>query len=90
MLKALVIIAAWLRLQGLNWDEGQHLHPDERFLTMVETALALPSSVAHYLDTASSPLNPGNRGHEFFVYGTFPIFVVRLVAESESRPRPSW
>nr|BAL58276.1 tetratricopeptide repeat domain protein [uncultured Chloroflexota bacterium] len=34
-----LLVAALLRSIGLNWDENQHLHPDERFLTMVETAL---------------------------------------------------
>jgi len=34
-----LLMAAALRSVGLNWDENQHLHPDERFLTMVESAL---------------------------------------------------
>ena len=45
---ALVVVAAALRFQGLDWDEGQHLHPDERFLTMVETAIKAPRSLADY------------------------------------------
>ncbi|HJQ83038.1 MAG TPA: hypothetical protein VKA21_03110, partial [Candidatus Binatia bacterium] len=77
---AVLAVAAALRLQGLDWDEGQHLHPDERFLTMVAGAIRPPASVAQYLDTAASPLNPANRGHTFFVYGTFPLFLVRAVA----------
>lgn len=35
----LLLMAMLFRSIGLNWDENQHLHPDERFLTMVETAL---------------------------------------------------
>ncbi|MFN3741786.1 MAG: ArnT family glycosyltransferase, partial [Anaerolineales bacterium] len=35
----ILLMAALFRSIGLNWDENQHLHPDERFLTMVETAL---------------------------------------------------
>lgn len=77
---ALFLLAAWLRLQGLDWDQGSHLHPDERFLTMVGTAIDWPASLSEYFDTASSPLNPANRGHEFFVYGTLPLFLVRAVA----------
>src|SRR5205823_1076677 len=63
---ALLIVAATLRLQGVDWDQGQHLHPDERFLTMVETAIALPHSVGEYFDTAHSALNPGNHEYKFF------------------------
>ncbi|MET0152238.1 MAG: DUF2298 domain-containing protein [Candidatus Binatia bacterium] len=77
---ALMVAAATLRLQGLDWDQGQHLHPDERFLTMVETAIRAPRSLAEYFDSARSPLNPGNHGYGFFVYGTLPLFLVRLVA----------
>lgn len=34
-----LLLGAWFRSIGLDWDQGQHLHPDERFLTMVESAL---------------------------------------------------
>ena len=98
----LVILAAatYLRVVGMNWDADQHLHPDERFLTMVETALqvrkcALPNlpveacpadqvrwlGLADYLDTSRSTLNPHNRGYGFFVYGDFPVILVRYVSE---------
>ena len=72
---------AYLRLVGLDWDEEQHLHPDERFLTMVESSIEPVQSLGEYFDTANSSLNPHNRGHGFFVYGTLPIFIVRYVAD---------
>ncbi len=78
---AILVVAAWLRLQGLDWDEGQHLHPDERFLTMVGAAIKPPHSLAEYFDTGRSPLNPGNHDYGFFVYGTLPLFVVRWLGQ---------
>jgi YYY domain-containing protein len=39
LLIAVLAVGAYLRVVGLNWDANQHLHPDERFLTMVESAL---------------------------------------------------
>jgi YYY domain-containing protein len=80
----LLVIAGGLyfRSIGLNWDENQHLHPDERFLTMVETALEPVHSMSEYFDTAHSTLNPHNRGYGFFVYGDLPIILVRYAAES--------
>ena len=78
-LLAILALAAFLRLVGLNWDANQHLHPDERFLTMVETALGWPQSLKEYLDTSVSPLNPHNRNFGLFVYGTLPIFLVKRV-----------
>jgi len=81
VLLAILVAGAWLRFPGRNWDENQHLHPDERFLTMVETSIRIPASVGEYFNTGASPLNPNNVGHTFFVYGTLPIFVVRFLAQ---------
>ncbi len=77
----ILLVAAGLRFVGLDWDEGTHLHPDERFLTTVEASISPTFSISEYFTTATSPLNPRNRGHGFFVYGTLPIFLVRYVAE---------
>ncbi len=75
------IIAFLLRIYGLNWDENNHLHPDERFLTMVVSDIKLPSSFFEYFNTNTSPLNPYNYPqYQFFVYGTFPIFLTKLLA----------
>jgi 4-amino-4-deoxy-L-arabinose transferase-like glycosyltransferase len=76
----IISLAAFLRLYGLNWDSGQHLHPDERFLTMVANDIKLPSSISQYFNPSNSPLNPANAGYDFFVYGTFPLFLVKFLA----------
>ncbi len=89
----ILILGAVFRLTGVNWDEDQHLHPDERFLTMVSSALGIPGLTqagtppagcakwGGYFDTQCSPLAPYNHNYTFFVYGTFPIFLTRLIAE---------
>ncbi len=73
-------VALGLRLIGLDWDAGQHLHPDERFLSIVLTQLRPAASLVEYFDPAASPLNPFNHGISFFVYGTFPLFLVEGLA----------
>ena len=73
--------AAYFRFLGLDWDQGQHLHPDERFLTMVESALSPARTLSEYFNTDGSPLNPHNRGYGFFVYGDLPVVIVRYLAE---------
>lgn len=101
LLILILLGASWFRFTGVNWDENQHPHPDERFLTMVETAI-LPVTGCEdpglaisdcplakriwitpkqYFDTATSTLNPYNRGYGFYVYGTLPLFLVRYTAE---------
>lgn len=77
----LLIVGASYRLVGLTWDADQHVHPDELFLTNVESAIQPVESFQEYWDTEVSTLNPHNVGHAFFVYGTLPIFLVRYVAE---------
>ena len=60
----LVIIAGfWFRSVGLDWDDGQHLHPDERFLTMVESAIVpveLTTEMGHYLFLSRAMLLSGS------------------------------
>ena len=75
---AILLLGAYFRGVGLfTWDGEFHLHPDERFLTMVEAALEWPKSIGEYFNSAISPLNPYNRGYDFFVYGTLPLFLVK-------------
>ncbi|MHB8993497.1 MAG: hypothetical protein ACYC66_17900, partial [Chloroflexota bacterium] len=80
-LAAILLVAAYFRLSGVNWDSNTHLHPDERFITIVETSIAWPKSLGEYLDTAKSPLNPYNRGYNSFVYGTLPLFLVKALGD---------
>ena len=81
LLVGLLIVAMVLRTSGLDWDEGTHLHPDERFLTMVVGNIKSPGSLTLYLDTDNSPLNPYNQGYGNFFYGTLPVFLVRYAGE---------
>jgi YYY domain-containing protein len=81
ILLAILALATALRVTGLVWDDNSHIHPDERFLTMVETSIQPPGSLGEYFNTDESTFNPHNVGHGFFVYGTFPIFLVRIVGE---------
>jgi YYY domain-containing protein len=80
-LLVILVAAAALRLFGLDWDDGHHLHPDERFIAMVASKITLPESLAAYFDTAESPLNPYNNGFEGFAYGTLPLFLARWLGE---------
>ena len=79
---AILLTGFYFRFVGMNWDESQHLHPDERFLTMVSTAVEMPGSLSAYFDSQASPLNPYNKGFGLFVYGNLPITLTRLVAEA--------
>ena len=57
----LLFISFIIRLAGINWDLGNHLHPDERMLMMVANKI-------HFFDN----LNP-----EFFNYGSLPIYILK-------------
>lgn len=75
----IIVLAGIFRFIGLDWDQGQHLHPDERFLTMVATAVKIPSSFVDYLNPQISTMSPYNNNYSFFVYGTFPLYLTKVV-----------
>ncbi len=80
ILLGILLLGAFFRFQKLDWDEGHHLHPDERFISMVEEKLAFPKSAADYFDSRKSTLDPYNRGEGSFVYGTLPLVMAKAVA----------
>ena len=61
----ILLLAFILRVYGVNWDQGFHLHPDERMLIMVTERL-------HFFDQ----LNP-----QFFNYGSLPIYLLKGVSQ---------
>jgi len=65
LLFLILILALSLRLYGINWDQGFHLHPDERMLIMVSERI-------HFFDK----LNP-----DFFNYGSLPIYLLKGFAQ---------
>lgn len=82
----MLVAGCSLRFIGLNWDAGQHLHPDERFLTLVIPNLGWPHSFFQYFDTETSPLNPLNqRDTNLYVYGQLPLIIVKAAAAISHR-----
>lgn len=73
-------LAFFLRIYNVNWDNNFHLHPDERFLTMVGLSEKIPQNISGYLNPKISTMNPANLGYNFFVYGTFPLSLNKIVA----------
>lgn len=88
LLIPIALLALLLRLHGLNWDNGYHLHPDERFITIVITDRILPDWPPDWraiLDPDHSPLNPRSNDPvteqpRDFAYGSLPLFVTKAVA----------
>ena len=92
LLVVVMLAGAFLRFSGIYWGEWTYMHPDERFLVWVGTDISplQPGSdpearqwltLNEYFDTPNSPLNPNNRGHGFYVYGTLPMFLTRYAIE---------
>lgn len=75
LLVLILLIGAIFRFNDINWDQNRHLHPDERYMTVLATLLKTPSSFAEYLDSGKSPLNPFNTDWgRSYVYGTVPLY----------------
>lgn len=77
----IIIFGFTFRLIGLSWDQNQHLHPDERFLTMVVSSINLPQNIFDYFSTSKSSFNPANSDYSFYVYGTFPLLITRFFSQ---------
>ena len=76
---AVILLGGILRFSGRNWVEELHLHPDERFITMVATDIRWPSSIGEYFNSEESPLNPYNAKNDddtnkygSFIYASSP------------------
>ncbi len=83
LLLLVMALAVTLRLVGQDWGGPNLLHPDERFISMVTTSLEPNEKLLDYFDTGSSKLNPENTGsHPQFVYGTYPVILVRMLGEA--------
>lgn len=77
---AIVLFGFFVRTINVNWDQNQHLHPDERFLTMVMGEMKIPSTISTYLNPDVSTFNPPNVGFGFYVYGIFPLVINKVFA----------
>jgi uncharacterized membrane protein len=83
----IVLIAAAFRLYGLNWADGQYVHPDERHVVMVlHDRLEVPSRdrLGDLFRPSRSPLNTRSDDPEGnprpFAYGSLPLLLTLAVA----------
>lgn len=61
----IILSAFFIRICNINWDQGFHLHPDERMLIMVADRINFFKN-----------LNPN-----FFNYGSLPIYLLKGIAQ---------
>ncbi|MFQ6000705.1 MAG: DUF2298 domain-containing protein [Anaerolineae bacterium] len=92
-LALILVIGAALRFYGLNWDQNHHLHPDERWITMVATRLDIPplqewprffnpalAAQATERDPNFFAPQTSPLNPRFFAYGSLPLYLLRLAA----------
>jgi len=89
LLAAILVLALVLRWTGLDWDDYNHYHPDERYITWVATSIEWPSDWRYALDPVQTSFNPfywpadaESEGIELlqgesrkFAYGHFPLYL---------------
>ncbi len=83
VLLALLVGALAVRFYGLDWDDNQHQHPDERAIIMAVMNFQWPHSLSEFL-SLRSPLSPHFMQPDFtpfFAYGTFPLYILWLLAQ---------
>lgn len=91
LLALLLVAGGALRFTDLNWDQFQHVHPDERFIVWVADTMSFPADLGTALDPERSPLNPFRwpaAGQELageprnYAYGHFPLYLLLLIAHA--------
>jgi 4-amino-4-deoxy-L-arabinose transferase-like glycosyltransferase len=58
LLGLILLVAAILRFRGLDWDDFQHYHPDERYIVWVATSIEWPQDWGSAFAPQSSTFNP--------------------------------
>jgi len=90
-LVVLLLASFTLRAWNLNWDHGQHQHPDERFWSDVANRLdeqldpVIYPDGYFFADPARSQKNPYNV-NPTWVYGTSPLILTKTLASSMIGP----
>jgi YYY domain-containing protein len=93
VLGLILIVGAFFRFQGLNWDDGMLLHPDELHVTDVIANRIHAPDLSLLFDPDRSPLNPRSvdpRAYDPgsgvaprprpFAYGSLPLFATDFIA----------
>ncbi|MCL4261907.1 MAG: phospholipid carrier-dependent glycosyltransferase [Anaerolineae bacterium] len=89
LLVIILLTAVSLRLTGIDWDDYQHYHPDERYITWVATTIEFPADWRTALTPPQSTFNPfywppdaASEGivvrqdeHRDFAYGHVPLYL---------------
>jgi len=83
-LAAVLLSAAALRLYNVNWDDLHHVHPDERWISMVASDITWPENFKDILDPRKSTLNPlwiaQDNTTRNYAYGHLPLYLLVLAA----------
>ncbi len=83
-LAVVLLSAAALRLYNVNWDDLQHVHPDERWISMVASDITWPENFKDILAPRTSTLNPlwipQDNTRRNYAYGHLPLYLLVLVA----------
>lgn len=58
LLLCVLLVAGWLRLTHVDWDEYSHFHPDERYISWVATTIAWPTDWSTAFIPNESTFNP--------------------------------
>ena len=75
----LLLLAFTLRVWNLDWDQGTHQHPDERYWSIVTADIEWEDPI-NYFDSRNSEMNP-YQYQDTWVYGTLPLFATKAAAE---------
>src|SRR5438552_11160761 len=102
-LVAILIIAAFFRFYGRDFDQDTHQHPDERYIVEQTISVGWPQSFSQFLDVQHSPLNlrSADGGHpdgRHYPYGSLPVYITKAAGwladtylkPTDAQPKGFW
>jgi 4-amino-4-deoxy-L-arabinose transferase-like glycosyltransferase len=103
LLGLILLVAAALRFTGLDWDDYQHYHPDERYIVWVATSIEPPREWRGAFSPQASTFNPfywpasaSSSGIVLdrdeprrFAYGHLPLYLGVLVTRGLEKVGPA-
>ncbi len=100
----ILLVAAALRMSGIDWDNYDHHHPDERYITWVATTIEWPDDWSTAFSPTDSTFNPyfwpkdaASDGIEVlkdeprkYAYGHLPLYLGTAATRLAERAGETW
>lgn len=86
----ILLIAAWFRLDGILWDDLEHYHPDERYISWIATSIETDGFNPYYWpeEVKTTGVFTPQAQQRDFAYGHLPLYLGVITTRLAERLTP--